>query len=412
MQSLYLLVLLAVAGCEGGTQSNTGVPSDDAAVLDNLEANLAWAGWTGQKGDEVECSAFILVKNRNMLPVKDIEAEVSITYSGDPQTYIRSTKMDPLIGNGNVSQGVLMPMHSARLHKFAFKLPAGAWRRDVTYKVRLTKGSPFLDRTDLHDPMTLYAFLMEADLSAVKKTFEADRTLMHVRSKSGLGPIHFALTQMDPKIVMYLQSLGGDLKTPTKNGQCAYHFAALSSPEMVKFVRSQRVKPTLSQPSKRSPYDYAIEMGNVESLKALIEAGVPMDTQNVQGRTPMMNAVFEFKPSMAAILKGASASTKKFDAKSAGLIGTAIQVESIKVLEETLNITGSVNEIAPDGTTPMHLAVKMQRREQAEFLLKHGAKLDERDKAGKTPLDYAKALEHPGDREMWVAFLTAEGKKG
>ncbi|MGI8924253.1 MAG: ankyrin repeat domain-containing protein [Fimbriimonadales bacterium] len=96
---------------------------------------------------------------------------------------------------------------------------------------------------------------------------------------------------MDPKIVSYLQSLGGDFKTPTENGQCAYHFAELSSPDMVKFVRSQGVTPTLSQPSKRSPYDYAIEMEIGESLKALIEAGVPMDTQNVQGRTPMMNAV-------------------------------------------------------------------------------------------------------------------------
>ncbi|MBA3725859.1 MAG: ankyrin repeat domain-containing protein [Armatimonadetes bacterium] len=125
----------------------------------------------------------------------------------------------------------------------------------------------------------------------------------------------------------------------------------------------------------------------------------------------MMNAVFDFKPSMAALLKAGGASTKKFDAKSAGLIGTAIQVESIKVLEETLKIAGSVNEVAPDGTTPMHLAVKMQRREQAEFLLRHGAKLDSRDKSGKTPLDYAKTLQHPGDREMWVAFLTGEGKR-
>ncbi|MGI8924254.1 MAG: hypothetical protein ACR2HJ_09515 [Fimbriimonadales bacterium] len=101
----------------------------------------------------------------------------------------------------------------------------------------------------------------------------------------------------------------------------------------------------------------------------------------------------------------------KFDAKSAGLIGTAIQVESIKVLEKTLTITGTVNEVAPDGTTPMHLAVKMQRREQAEFLRGHGAKLDARDISGKTPLDYAKALGHQGDREMWVAFLTGEGKR-
>lgn len=38
--------------------------------------------------------------------------------------------------------------------------------------------------------MILYAFLMEADLAAVKKAFEADRTLMDVRSKAGLGPIH------------------------------------------------------------------------------------------------------------------------------------------------------------------------------------------------------------------------------
>ncbi|MGI8924252.1 MAG: hypothetical protein ACR2HJ_09505 [Fimbriimonadales bacterium] len=70
-------------------------------------------------------AAFILVKNRSMLPVKDIEAEVSITYAGDSQTYTRSTKIDPLIGNGNLSQGVLMPMHSARLHRFAFELPSG-----------------------------------------------------------------------------------------------------------------------------------------------------------------------------------------------------------------------------------------------------------------------------------------------
>jgi len=47
----------------------------------------------------------------------------------------------------------------------------------------------------------------------------------------------------------------------------------------------------------------------------------------------------------------------------------------------------SVNCHDYDGRTPLHLSIAENRKAVTEYLLNHGAKVDAKDRWGKTPLD-------------------------
>jgi ankyrin repeat protein len=236
----------------------------------------------------------------------------------------------------------------------------------------------------------------------VKKALDSDPSLLKVRSRRGLGPLQFALTGKDPAVVKVLQAAGCDIKAPAGRNECAFHLAALGSKAMVDYVATQGVKPTITQPWQASPYYYAIRNGNRETAKALIAAKIPMETLDDMRRTPLLEAIRDYELDIAGDLFAAGANTNVFDVDGAGPIGIPAQTGPVEYLDQVYRLVQTIKEVAPDGTTPLHLAVLRGKGGCAQWLLGQGADSNVKNKKGQSPKDLAMMKSFKQDRDYFL----------
>ena len=71
------------------------------------------------------------------------------------------------------------------------------------------------------------------------------------------------------------------------------------------------------------------------------------------------------------------------------MLMNALQREDLQLLQDLLEEEASLNAIHSDGKTLLTAAVEQQKRQVVEFLVRLGAKLDQRDMHDSTPLIYA-----------------------
>jgi uncharacterized protein len=111
------------------------------------------------------------------------------------------------------------------------------------------------------------------------------------------------------------------------------------------------------------------------AIKLLLAHGAKIDLPNNQGITPFM----------------AAAGLGSVDADTRGLYTTSdVQKRSIASLDLLLKAGADINE--PGGRrhqTPLHAAAFWGWNDVVQYLVDHGAKLDVKDSAGKTPIDAA-----------------------
>lgn len=381
-------------------------------AIAQVDASPRASAWTNTSlGNQVERTTYVVIRNRTSKPICNVKVEIIVTFQSSRMRHSRIVPFTPLVANGNITQNVLMPMHTSRQAALKILLPATAWRRDAIITTKVASYDVFKPKSDLHDPLSLYHFLFFSDLQQVKATFGKDKTLLKVRSANGFGPLHFALTQGDPAIVKYLQSLGCNIHENPRGGQCAYHFAALGQAEMVAYVKSQKVKPTLTGQSGRSPYFYAMEQGNLGTFRAMLDAKVPINVRSKTGESVLLSAVRSGGVDYVQLLVDAGAKIKDYDQFGNSPRVAALMLPDPNVRDRMLRILGGHNDVSPDGSTPLHHMVRFQRFEGAMYLLQRGVNVNAKNKKGLSPLDLAKQIGHPSDRELWVSILKQAGAK-
>jgi ankyrin repeat protein len=70
-------------------------------------------------------------------------------------------------------------------------------------------------------------------------------------------------------------------------------------------------------------------------------------------------------------------------------IGSAARKGNIKAIKQHLAAGADVNAKYADGSTPLHFAAVVGRREVAEILIAEGADVNVKGGRGETPLDFA-----------------------
>ncbi len=168
-----------------------------------------------------------------------------------------------------------------------------------------------------------------------------------------------------------------------------------------------------TKPIKVSFSFYSADMTTLtDRVAALKKAGLSLDGQTKEGKTALTISAELLDLDIATALIKAGARLDIFNKYNEGFMGTLVYSRRTDLMELGLKAGGSLNEVAPDGTTLLHHAVRSSSSAVTRWLMERGADPNKKNKAGESPLDQLpRHISHPGDREMMREILTTVKKK-
>ncbi|MDR1308136.1 MAG: ankyrin repeat domain-containing protein [Treponema sp.] len=154
----------------------------------------------------------------------------------------------------------------------------------------------------------------------------------------------------------------------------------------------------------RTALHVAAEAGNEDMVRFLLAMGTEADTADNQGRTALGIAAGRGDPAIARLLTAAGADIHHPLANDSPGTPALLGVRSGGLLLDALVLPETVNRRGAGGVTLLHLAGQEGNAAAAEKIAAAGGRINERDDAGKTALDYA--LSVTGSSEQAAAAET------
>jgi ankyrin repeat protein len=141
----------------------------------------------------------------------------------------------------------------------------------------------------------------------------------------------------------------------------------------------------------RTPLHVSAEKGNVELIRFLLAMGADPDPLNDAGESPLCNAAAAEKIEAVRLLVGAGADIHRPISAANPLTPAQVGVRAGGPMLDALLQPKAVRSKDTEGLTILHLASKVGRADAVKKIIDAMAPVNERDKSGKTPLDYALA---------------------
>lgn len=242
-------------------------------------------------------------------------------------------------------------------------------------------------------------------------------------------PIHKAVWSGNPRIVKILIDAGADLNVCDENGNTPLHQAILYEGTYYRNVNLQSMRiiaemliskgNTLNTPNKSRnfPLHSAISLQKNRIVRRLLAKGVWTDSIDNYGRTPLNIAIVKGNIDAIYYLIEFGADVKKLHKSGEMPIHGAALRGNEKAIDILLHHGANIESRDDKGRTPLHCLADREYREyrrgegndyyyyqresdgkifhgyeqSARLLLKKGAKINARDKVGKTPLYYARS---------------------
>ncbi|PRW59698.1 ankyrin repeat and kinase domain-containing 1 [Chlorella sorokiniana] len=213
---------------------------------------------------------------------------------------------------------------------------------------------------------------------------------LNLTDLNGNAPLHLAAEQCSPELTSLLLDAGADIdlqnRDPSKYSQGNWQ------------VRTRDLEFTLPVPSvHQTALHISSELGDLDTMKLLIERGAALDLRDVSGKTPLHLAVEERDEGAAELLidGGADPNLASSDmAEGATCLTLAASLGRPKMLRLLLGsrklASSAVNAAEADqGFTPLMLAARKGNAECVQMLLDAGADPAAVNHAGKTAHDIA-----------------------
>jgi uncharacterized protein len=242
-------------------------------------------------------------------------------------------------------------------------------------------------------------------------------------SKSGYTPLLFAAAKNDAAAVRDLLAAGADANDALPAGATALTVAmSQKSTRAAAALIEGGAAPNVTDRSGSAPLHTAAELGDVDLVKALLAKGAVADVRTARTpasaggrgggggggggrtvpgeRTPLQIAAKTNHEDVmrALVAAGADPSLKAQDGTT--LLMAAAGSGHVGVVKYAYELDPHVDAINDAGATVIHasvtgtggLATQAQICQVIQFLADHGAKLDETDAAGRTPIQIADIL--------------------
>lgn len=135
-----------------------------------------------------------------------------------------------------------------------------------------------------------------------------------------------------------------------------------------------------------------VREGDAETLRAMVEKGLPVNFRNDKGDSLIMLASYHGHLETVRVLLDAGANPNVAnDQGQTPLAGVAYK-GFFEIAELLLKHGALVEGASPDGKTPLMMAAMFNRPAIVELFLAHGAKLDAVDSRGMTAITLAQSM--------------------
>ncbi len=242
-----------------------------------------------------------------------------------------------------------------------------------------------------------------------------------VNARNGFDASPLIWAASNPAKVRLLLDHGAEVNAKTRQSRTPLMVAAACDgcSEIVKLLLSKGADPKAVDVGGSTALDLAANAGDPESVRLLLDAGIPANSTSKSGFTPLLEAVWSCNlPSVRMLLaKGADpnaaitfAGQVKFGPIQLTQMTPMLNAPaycSADIVKALLDAGGDPNTRDVRGMTPLMLAVASETQDAAivRLLVHAGAKVNDKNTAGETAMDWARKY---GDPDV-LSILKAEG---
>jgi len=131
----------------------------------------------------------------------------------------------------------------------------------------------------------------------------------------------------------------------------------------------------------------AVDVGNMEIAKYLLDMGAKINARDKERRTPLMSLDYNAKPELARMLLDHRAKVNAFDTEGNTALMFAANYENAEVLRVLIDAGARINAQNKEGKTALMFAAENDYYDSVKVLLEAGADVSLRDKDGESALD-------------------------
>ena len=282
--------------------------------------------------------------------------------------------------------------------EFAYSYMSRPWRHRVTRDGR--EGDHYKNSN------RLLHFAARSNASLVLE-FLLDRGVdMYCIGRLGDSALHQAAFRGADKTVRLLLARGFDPNSISQDYNGPLHRAAVCPKTgaakdgggVARALLEYRADPYLPNADGLMPMYIAVILDQDDILAALLDHGIRPDGLDRDGNPPRFKPPDEHERVVGSLLKNGFADCRYIestgdtrDPKSSSLLCLTASIGCERTARRLLDHGANPN--LPDGNSdlPLHVAVRMGRREMISLLVERGADLEAMDRTGQTPLDRAMA---------------------
>jgi uncharacterized protein len=295
--------------------------------------------------------------------------------------------------------------------------------RSANYNIRRGDGLAPIHYAVRENHQGLISFLLEKKVD------------INIKTSSGSTALHEAARTGNLQLMKMLLDLGADPNAVDAKGNAPLHVGIPANvhKDAVTLLLGMKANPNLRDEHGDTPLHIVIILNRpVDLVQTLLNGGSDVFIRNIQGKTPLYIAVEEKRKEIIPLLL--SYGSEIFAAENTGITPFALAVKDgedvfeMLVTEDTVNqrdgagntMLHSVirNRGIPrhigiildkraivdarnrEGDTALHIAVRMNLREDGEFLISRGASIFSANAAGDSPL--YNALTSSGGIRHWI----------
>jgi ankyrin repeat protein len=255
---------------------------------------------------------------------------------------------------------------------------------------------------------------------------------VNMASKAGFTALVFAAIKNDAKSIRTLLVAGADPNYKLPSGTKTLVVAAsYSSATAAAALVDGGADPNVADHGGKTPLHVAAQVGDVELVKKLLakganpnartgkgDASVPFFRRVAGELTPLHVAAKASQLDVMRALVAGGADPKLKAQGNTTLLMSAVGSGYVKVVKYTFDeLDSDINAVNDFGSTLMHAAVsgtaavasQAEICEVIQFLADKGAKLDEKDSRGRTPIDIADRLPIDKGVELLTELIIKTG---
>lgn len=221
-----------------------------------------------------------------------------------------------------------------------------------------------------------------------------------INKVTGATSLHFAASLGDLSKVAMLLKHNSYTDTRDHNRQTPLHYAIQSgNTEVAKYLidhgANLNVHDNYYQKTNtkyvyyKTPLHYAIESGNIEIAKYLIDRGANPNIQDAYSKTPLYSAIYSGNTEIVKYLLDHNADPNSKSYYTFPLLA-GIKLGNAEIVKSLIEYGADLGIKNTSAQTLLHYAIELKHTEIAKYLIDRGIDVDTRDiSSGKSPLHFA-----------------------